>query len=337
MKNKVINKRVKACFLVCDRMLATSLTLPVEMLSAAESIYTKNNKETVNLQLVTFGLSQDSISTMGGLNITPDIIYSDVSNCDLIILPALWRNPVGIIRKHTELMESLRLWHKSGCLICASGTGVFFLAMAKLLDEKPATTHWHYLEQFRCLFPQVILKPNHLITQSGQIYCSGSINSIADLMVYLIGILFDLTTANMVEQQFSPEVRKPFNDMIYSFERTGTHTDETVISIQQWLQENFNQRISMRSLSQIFSISQRTLNRRFIKATGIQPLEYLNSLRIKVAKDLLKNTNLSITEVALNSGFYDLGYFSKTFKEKTQLTPSKFKASIRGKMFQIEN
>lgn len=86
------------------------------------------------------------------------------------------------------------------------GTGSYLLAEAGLLDGKPATTHWNYFEQFSQRYPAVDLKSRHLITQSDNIYCVGSVNSIADLMVHMVEEWFGSRIARAVENQFSPAV-----------------------------------------------------------------------------------------------------------------------------------
>ncbi len=326
---------LSVCMVALDRMIGTSISLPAEMLSAAKTIGDSLNASYPNLTLVTASHDSAPLTLSGGLRLLPDCSYLDIEHCNLIILPALWRNPRPLLQRYPDLIAWLRQRYQDGALICAAGTGVYLMAGAGLLDGKPATTHWHYLDQFEHLFPRVILKRHHLITQSGQLYCAGSVNSVADLMVHLISHFFDDTVAARVERQFSPEIRRPLNDVFYSFEQDSAHEDETIITIQQWLHEHLGEVVNMRELAAYFSLSQRSLNRRFKEATGVTPLEYLNNLRLAAARDLLKTTNLSITEVALHTGFQDTGYFCRLFKQKIQVTPSDYRLSVRGKLFKL--
>lgn len=318
-----------------DRMIGTSISLPAEMLSAAKTIGDSIDTRYPGLSLVTVSHDNTPLSLTGGLRLLPDCSYRHIEKCNLIILPALWRNPRPLLKRHPDLMTWLHERYQDGTLICAAGTGVYLMAGAGLLDGKPATTHWHYLDQFEQIFPRVILKRHHLITQSGQLYCTGSVNSVADLMVHLISRFFDDTVAARVERQFSPEIRRPLNDVFYSFEQDSAHEDETIITIQQWLHEHLGEVVNMRELAAHFSLSQRSLNRRFRKATGVTPLEYLNNLRLASTRDLLKTTNLSITEVALHTGFQDISYFCRLFKQKIKTTPSDYRLSVRRKLFKL--
>ena len=96
-----------------------------------------------------------------------------------------------------------------------------------------------------------------------------------------------------VERHFSHEVRKAYSSTSFVNEHSQ-HPDEDIVEIQVWLQDQFHKDITIKSLAEQFELSVRTLNRRFKSATGITPVNYLQQLRVDAAKDLLKNTNLSI-------------------------------------------
>lgn len=326
---------LSVCLIALDRMIGTSISLPTEMLFAAKTIGSSLNAHYPDLTLMSASYDRKPLTMSGGLRLLADCCYLDIEACDLIILPALWRNPRQLLQRYPELLSWLEARYDDGTLICAAGTGAYLMAGAGLLDGKPATTHWHYFDQFETLFPRVILKRRHLITQSGQLYCAGSVNSVADLMVHLISRFFDNAVAARVERQFSPEIRRPLNDIFYSFEQSNVHEDETIITIQQWLHEHLAEPINMRDLAEYFFLSQRSLNRRFKEATGQSPVEYLHHLRLTASRDLLKSTNLSINELALHTGFQDVSYFCRLFKQKNQVTPSAYRVSVRGKLFTL--
>lgn len=326
---------LSVCLVALNRMIGTSISLPAEMLSAAKNIGSSLSAHYPDLTLMTASHDSAPLTISGGLRLLPDCCYLDIETCDLIILPALWRNPRPLLQRHPDLLTWLQARYRDGALICAAGTGVYLMAGAGLLDGKPATTHWYYLDHFETLFPRVLLKRHHLITQSGQLYCAGSVNSAADLMVHLINHFFDNTVAARVERQFSPEIRRSLNDVFYSFEQDSAHEDETIITIQQWLHEHLTEPVSMRDLAEHFSLSQRSLNRRFKEATGQSPVEYRLNLRLTASRDLLKKTNLSIAEVALHTGFQDTCYFCRLFKQKNQVTASDYRLSVRGKLFKL--
>jgi transcriptional regulator GlxA family with amidase domain len=214
------------------------------------------------------------------------------------------------------------------------GTGSFLLAEAGLLTDRPATTHWNYFDTFARRYPAVELKTRHLITQADNIYCVGSVNSIADLMVHIVQEWFGSRVARAIENQFSPEIRRSFAAAAYQDEADSSHPDEDVLRAQQWLQSNLSTPIAMSDLARALHWNPRTLNRRFRAATGITPTAYLQSLRAEVARDLLRHSNLSVGEIALQVGLQDVSYFSQLFRRHNGMTPLQYREAVRGKLFE---
>jgi transcriptional regulator GlxA family with amidase domain len=201
---------------------------------------------------------------------------------------------------------------------------------------KFATTHWNYFGQFSGRYPEVDLKTRHLITQSDNIYCVGSVNSIADLMVHIVEEWFGSRIARAMENQFSPEIRRSFRAAAYQNEADSSHHDEVVAQLQQWLQSHLSSPVSMAQLAKKVQMSPRTLNRRFKRATGMTPLSYLQSLRIAGAKDLLRHSNLTVGDIAWQQGIQDVSYFSQLFRRYSGMSPLQYREAVRGKLFNPE-
>ena len=160
-------------------------------------------------------------------------------------------------------------------------------------------------------------------------------NALADLTVYLIQKVYNKLVAMHVERHFSHEVRKAYNSISFVNEYSQ-HPDEDIVQIQVWLQDNYANDISIKVLAEQFDVSVRTLNRRFKEATGVTPLAYLQTLRIDGAKDLLKNSNLSIHEVARQIGYHDLSHFNRLFKRLMTINPKKYRDMVRAKLFSAQ-
>jgi len=314
--------------------LATSITLPMEILQAASQMAgatTRSSKPQVRFLLA--GPDKKSIKLATGISMKPDVGMNELPALDLLLLPAIWRNPLPTIIDAASWLHYLPVYAAAGTRICSVGTASCLLAEAGLLDGKPATTHWNYFEQFSARYPRVDLKPRHLITQSEGIYCVGSVNSIADLMVHIIEEWFGSRIARAVENQFSPEIRQSFQAAAYQNEPEGSHHDETVLEGQQWLQDHLDQPISIAQLAGVLGTSSRSLNRRFKEATGFSPQAYLQSQRIARARDLLRRSNLSVSEIAWQVGLQDISYFSKLFRQHCGMPPLQYRSAVRGKLF----
>lgn len=313
--------------------LASSVTLPMEILQAASQMASVGARGQPQARFLLAGPDLGPMSLASGIQLQPTVRFDDLPPLDLLLLPAIWRNPLPTIRASAPWLHSLEGIASTGTRICTVGTASSLLAETGLLDGKPATTHWNYFKRFARRYPKVRLKTRHLITQSDNIYCVGSVNSIADLMVHILEDWFGTRIARAVEQQFSPEIRQSFRAAAYQAGGRGAHHDETVLQAQQYLQEHMAGGVSIAGLARRLDVSPRTLSRRFREATGGSPQQYLNNLRLTTARDLLRRSNLSISEISWQVGLQDVSYFTHLFRRHHGVSPRRYRAAARGKLF----
>lgn len=96
-------------------------------------------------------------------------------------------------------------------------------------------------------------------------------------------------------------------------------------NILKYVNENFSKGISLQSISQKFTINPSYISQLFRKEVGITFTEYLTKLRISLASDLLKTTDLSVGEISEKVGYIDYFYFTRTFKKTIGKTPSQYR------------
>ncbi|HSC75192.1 MAG TPA: helix-turn-helix domain-containing protein [Pseudomonadales bacterium] len=325
---------MKIAFVLYEQILATSVVLPAEMLRAAADLALARQRKA--LPDISFVATRSGpFASRSGLPLHADSGI-DQQQYDLVFLPALWRNPQTVIRQHEALLPWLQQQHAGGALIGAAATGVCFLAASDLLDQRPATTHWFYLDQFAALYPSVDLKPQYLITRAGNLYCAASINALADLTVHFIRHFYGSSIASHVERHFSHEARKSYDHVTYREDDSERHHDEDIIQIQLWLHQHHAQPVQLNEVAQQFGMSLRNFNRRFLAATGKTPLRYLQGLRVEEGRDLLGNSNLSIAEVSEKVGYTDSSHFSRLFRNAFTVTPQDYRKSMRSKLFAVD-
>jgi transcriptional regulator GlxA family with amidase domain len=319
--------------LLYPHALSSSIGLPVEMLRAANEISRVKYRHSETLVIEVVGLNDDQVNCAGGIHMLPDRCWQTIQKTDLIILPALWRKPLKLAHCETRLLRWLcEQWH-GGSYLCAVGNASFLLAQAGLLDNRPATTHGHFFQQFAENYPKVLLKRQHLITKAGRLFCVGSVNSLADLIVQFIDRVFSREIAECVEQHFSPEIRQSCYTRMFDSDAISPHADEEIQYAQQWLRTHYGQVISMPVLAARTGMTVRSFNRRFMNACGDTPTSYLMQIRMDNAKQMLKQSNLTIAEIALYVGYSDAGYFTTVFKKHIGTTPRHYRATVRAKLF----
>lgn len=319
--------------LAIEGALASSLVLPLEMLRAGAQHARAHARGAAGLT-VRVAAEQDAPVTMSGvIRLQPDLAVEAVREADLVIVPSLWRAPAATVERHPRIGQCLRRLARGGARLCSVGTGSYFAAAAGLLDGRPATTHWSFFGDFARRFPAVQLQRRHLITRSGPFYCAASVNSAADLTVHFIEDFFGAPAARQVESQFSPEIRRPFESHSFVQGEPGAHPDELVRMAQDWITDNAGARISVPELAARAGLSTRSFNRRFRAAAGTTPLAFVRHVRLELARDLLRQSNLGIGEIAARCGYPDLSHFSRTFAAATGSSPQEYRSRARGKLF----
>ena len=329
-------------------MLATSITWPTEMwAAAAQHSRTKHSRlNTIKPTLIAQEIAP--VTAHGGLSFMPEISFTSNSGSlnanansehnykdvfDLVYIPALWRNPQKSIRQSKDLIKWLQFQYENGALLCAVGTGVCLIAETGLLNQKPATTHWYFFDQFEKLYPDIDLKRQHFITEADPIYCAASINSLADLTIHFIQRVYGIPVAQHIERHFSHEIRRAYDQTSFIDKKNQNHPDESILQAQLWMKDNLTEQITTKKLAQQNDMSIRNFARRFRSATAMTPMQYLQNIRIDTAQDLLQYSNLNIAEIAERTGFNDLSYFAKIFKKQRSISPSDYRKTVRAKLF----
>jgi transcriptional regulator GlxA family with amidase domain len=130
------------------------------------------------------------------VSLTPSCAVEEMECPDIVFVPAgglpldtLMRTGYAIdtvIERNVRIVPWLQRWAAGGAKVAGVCSGVALLAEAGLLDGKRATTHWGLADVYRRRFPKVDWQPDYLITDAGDVFCSGGINSAADLSLYLV-------------------------------------------------------------------------------------------------------------------------------------------------------
>lgn len=325
---------MKIAFLVIPNVLATSMSNAYELFFAGNQIARmRNRSKTPHVSLHKVAVKIGRVDLPSGLSLFADTAIND-DIYDLVYVPALWRNPKPIVNNNPKIVNWLRRQYEHGAIINGTGTGVRFIAETGLLNNRPATTHWHHFDDFARDYPEVKLKRQHFITNAGRLYCAASINAQTDLTLHHIHRIYGKETSDHLAQHFSHEVRQDFDKLNFNQDKNSNHPDEKILQTQLWMQNNLAKTdIQMSELANSEGMSQRNFTRRFRIATDMTPVEYLQSKRIELARDLLQNSNLSISEIAYRVGYLDVSYFTQLFKQKTSITPKAYRTQVRAKLF----
>jgi len=112
---------------------------------------------------------------------------------------------------------------------------------------------------------------------------------------------------------------------------------EKMLKVTRYINDHYRHDISLDDLSAIAGYSKFHFSRIFKQYTGMTHTDYLNQVRIKVAENMMMDPGITITEIAMNSGFNSITTFNRTFKKLKSHTPSKFKEFLQTNSYELND
>jgi len=240
----------------------------------------------------------------------------------VILPPSLDGDTAACSEQYASWLQQL---HQQGVLVCSVCAGAFLLAQAGLLENRQATTHWMLAEAFRQRYPAVKLDTDKLIIDDGDIITAGGLMAWIDLGLKIVdrylGSSAMLATARYL--LVDPGGRE---QRFYSvFSPALNHGDSAILRLQHWLQTRYAEPVTVQAMGEQAGLSSRTFIRRFQQATGLNPSEYLQHLRIGKARTLMESSSLSVDEIAWQTGYRDTSAFRRIFQKVMGLTPREYR------------
>ena len=176
------------------------------------------------------------------------------------------------------------------------------------------------------MFPNIDLQTDKLITVQQGIYTNGGAYSFLNLILFLVEKYFDRQTAIYCSKVFQIDMERTSQSPFFIFQAQKNHGDELICKAQSYIEQNLSEKISFEQLASILAISRRNFDRRFIKATGNTPVEYMQRVKVEVAKRTLEKGRKSIFEVMNDVGYSDDKAFREVFKKIAGLSPLDYRA-----------
>jgi transcriptional regulator GlxA family with amidase domain len=302
----------------------SSITGSFEILTRANDYWQRmGNKSLFEIRIA--GCVKELKLNVGFFSIHP-VNIKEIHKTDLVIIPSLSYDYDKVIKDNAALISWIRDQYKSGAEVASICTGTFLLAAAGLLEGKTCSTHWNAANDFKRMFPNIDLQVDKLITADRGLYTNGGAYSFLNLMLFLVEKYFDKQTAITCAKVFQIDIERTSQSPFLVFQTQKTHGDDLICQAQTYIEENLGEKISFEYLASKLAISRRNFDRRFIKATGNTPVEYLQRVKVEVAKKTLEKGRKSIFEVMSEVGYSDDKAFREVFKKITGLSPLDYRA-----------
>lgn len=216
--------------------------------------------------------------------------------------------------ENARVYRTLRQYASRGTFIGSLDSGSYMLAQADLIKRRRCTIHWENLPGFREAFPQLNVSSELFEVDTGLFTCAGGTAAL-DMMLALIGQdhgqslaaqVADLFIATDTREASAPQRRS-------TVERSGVY-HKGVVSCIELMEANLEQPISTAELAGMVGISPRQLERLFRTHLKTTPTLYYQQVRLQAGHGLLRQTTMSVLEVASAVGFTSADYFSRRFR-----------------------
>ncbi len=306
--------------LVPESAILASIDDPRHVFSMVNSFFVSDGKPVIfNIKLV--GLSKEVKLHNNSFTVHSDLLLDEVKKTDLIFIPAF----VGSLETAVEANKDFIPWiiqqYENGAEIASLCVGAFLLAKTGLLNEKKCSTHWRSADEFRKMFPEIELVTDKIITEEQGIYTSGGATSYWNLLLYLVEKYTSRETAILTSKVFAIDIDRHSQSPFIMFKGQSNHTDEPVKKAQKFIENNFQNKITVDQLSLMFAVGRRSFERRFKRATNNTVTEYIQRVKIEAAKKSFETSRKNIYEVMYDVGYSDTKAFRGTFKKITGMTP----------------
>ncbi|MBD0786642.1 helix-turn-helix domain-containing protein [Vibrio sp. Y2-5] len=224
-----------------------------------------------------------------------------------------------------EYIKWLQEQYSQGAVLASACAGVFILAQTELISTREVTTHWALAETFSAAFPSIALNSNKILVDHGDIVTAGGMMSWLDLGFELIAKHASPRVVRQLGKTLVIDTAHREQRYYQQFNPSFAHGDIAIVAVQQIMHQNYAKSLSVQQLSKQANLTERTLQRRFLKATGYNPNHYLQRLRVQNACDYLESTSHSFEWIANQVGYEDISACRKVFINIVGLTPREFR------------
>lgn len=269
----------------------------------------------------------------GGLVTPGRVLTADYQPDAICILEVLFSPTDGPGTLFAAEADWLREYWRRGGTIATACTGAVLLGEAGLLAGQDATTHWGFCDFMVNRYPGVRMHPDRVLVASGEgqrLIMAGGGTSWMDLGLYLIarfcGAAEAVRTAKVHLIEWHQTGQQPFASI--AVQRQGE--DAVIRRCQEWVAYHYHQSSPVNGMIALSGLSPSSFSRRFRQATGMTPMDYVLTLRLEEAKQILETSDDPIEAVAEAVGYQDAAFFGRKFQSRVGLTPAQYRRKFGG-------
>ncbi len=330
------SRTLDALILALPETAGSALYGMVDVLASTGVLYRELTGEDPGARLLNpliVSRSREPFRCGNGIPVVPQLGLQEARGGDIVIVPELWLSPRDAMSdRYDDLKEWLRERYRAGSTLYSACSGAVLLAATGLLDGREVTSHWGYQDLFRASFPKVRFNPEPNLVfsdPSGRIVTAGGSTSWHDLAIHIVARHCSPGEALRITKVFllkwHGEGQLPYASLV----RRQSHADAAVRRAEDWLLRHFREPQAVAAVVEACGVPERSLKRRFKRATGLAIISYVQNLRIEEAKHLLESDDMAADDIGAAVGYENQTFFRRLFKRSTGLTPGAYRRMFR--------
>jgi len=303
---------------------ALDMVGPLEAFATAGRLDPTDKASRGLYETVLIGLTDKPFAAESGIRVVPDCRLNDAPWVDTLIVPGGWglREPATCAAVSAWLRDRAPRTRR----VASVCTGLYGLAPTGLLDGRRVTTHWRFVEDAARRFPRLNVLGDALFLKDGRYYTSGGITAGIDLSLALI------------EEDLGPRISLAVaREMVMYLKRAGgqgqyseplrfqTGSVDSFSDLIAWIYTHLDRDLSSEVLAARVRLSARHFSRRFTSAIGCTPAEFVETARLREARERLVETRKSIDSVAKSLGFRSSDVFRRRFERHFGIAPRNYR------------
>lgn len=287
-------------------------------ISALEPLRVANRFQGPSYSWQVLSLDGGAVQASNGMSVNADAALTAAGPGGVLLIVAGF-DPLACYGP--ALQHALRRLDRDGVILGGIDTGAVVLAEAGLLDGHRATVHWEALEAFKENYPNLQATQELFEIDRRRITCAGGTASI-DLMLDLIAQAHGSELAVQVSEQFVlGRIRQRQDHQRMQIASRYGISNKKLVKVIGEMERNTEQPLNTQVLADAVQVTRRQLERLFRLHLGDTPSGFYLRLRLDKARQLLRQTDMSVLEVGVACGFESASYFTRCYRARYQRCP----------------
>lgn len=259
-----------------------------------------------------------------GLSVTATHGLDGLRGADVVVVSATHPragSPVEI--------AALREAHAAGAVVVALCSGAFLVAEAGLLAGRRATTHWLFAEQLAATYPDVEVTADEIFIDLGDVITTAGTASAVDACLHLVRRELGQHAATTIARRMVAPPQRHGGQLQYVEQAVAPAATTGLAATLDWATARLDEPLDVAALARHAGMSPRQLTRRFLAEVGTTPLRWVTAQRIRLAQELLEQSDLSVERISTRVGYGSATQLREHFRRQVGSTPARYRDTFR--------